>query len=198
MKDSVKILLAVFIMIAVGLALFYDDKTHQKEIASLKEQLAAAQNMVPLQRESVKIHVQDSMREVQVVTSPVIEAELKALRRQLLIDEQLIKDLGLKLKQVDAIQKTSTETKDSVKASFDNSSKVFSYDDSWSHLKFRLRDSTFYYNIRDSLATVVYHEYKHRILWGLIKWGVKGYKVKLVNFNPHSTIRYNTYVKPEK
>lgn len=196
MKDSVKILLAVVIMIAVGFALFYDGKTHQKEIASLKEQLAAAQNMVPLQRESVKIHDQDSMREVQVVTSPVIEAELKALRRQLLKDEQLIKDLGLKLKQVDAIQKTSTETKDSVKASFDNSSKVFSYDDSWSHLKFRLRDSTFYYNIRDSLATIVHHDFKHRFLWW--KWGVKGYKVKVVNFNPHSTIRYNTYVKPEK
>lgn len=196
MKDSIKILFACIIMLTVGFALFYEEKDYKKEIAALKEQLAAAQNQVPLQRDSMRIHDKDSLREVQVVTSPVIEAELKALRRQLLIDEQLIKDLGLKLKQVDAIQKTSTETKDSVKASFDNSSKVFSYDDSWSHLKFRLRDSTFYYNIRDSLATIVHHEFKHRFLWW--KWGVKGYNVKVVNFNPHSTIRYNTYVKPEK
>lgn len=196
MKDSIKILFACIIMLTVGFALFYEEKANKKEIAALKEQLAAAQNQVPLQRDSMRIHDKDSLREVQVVTSPVIEAELKALRRQLLIDEQLIKDLGLKLKQVDAIQKTSTETKDSVKASFDNSSKVFSYDDSWSHLKFRLRDSTFYYNIRDSLTTIVHHDFKHRFLWW--KWGVKGYKVKVVNFNPHSTIRYNTYVKPEK
>ncbi len=196
MKDSVKILLAVVIMVAVGFALFYDGKTHQKEIASLKEQLAAAQNMVPLQRESVKIHDQDSMREVQVITSPVIEAELKALRRQLLIDENLIKDFGLQLKQLDALQKVGSETKDSVKAEYDNSKDVFSYYDRWSDLKFYLQDSTFYYNIRDSLATVVYHEYKHRFLWW--RWGIKGYKVKVVNFNPHTTIRYNTYVKPEK
>lgn len=196
MKDSVKILLAVVIMVAVGFALFYDGKTHQKEIASLKEQLAAAQNMVPLQRESVKIHDQDSMREVQVITSPVIEAELKALRRQLLIDENLIKDFGLQLKQLDALQKVGSETKDSVKAEYDNSKDVFSYYDRWSDLKFYLQDSTFYYNIRDSLATVVYHEYKHRFLWW--RWGIKGYKVKVVNFNPHTTIRYNSYVKPEK
>lgn len=197
-KIGLFIAIVTAIIVMAGVANYALRKQYEKEISDLKEQLAAAQNQVPLQRDSMRIHDKDSLREVQVVTSPVIEAELKALRRQLLIDEQLIKDLGLKLKQVDAIQKTSTETKDSVKASFDNSSKVFSYDDSWSHLKFRLRDSTFYYNIRDSLATVVYHEYKHRILWGLIKWGVKGYKVKLVNFNPHSTIRYNTYVKPEK
>lgn len=196
MKDSIKILFACIIMLTAGFALFYSEKANKKEFAALKEQLAAAQNQVPLQRDSMRIHDKDSLREVQVVTSPVIEAELKALRRQLLIDEQLIKDLGLKLKQVDAIQKTSTETKDSVKASFDNSSKVFSYDDSWSHLKFRLRDSTFYYNIRDSLTTIVHHDFKHRFLWW--KWGVKGYKVKVVNFNPHSNIRYNTYVKPEK
>ncbi len=196
MKDSVKILLAVVIMVAVGFALFYDGKTHQKEIASLKEQLAAAQNMVPLQRESVKIHDQDSMREVQVITSPVIEAELKALRRQLLIDENLIKDFGLQLKQLDALQKVGSETKDSVKAEYDNSKDVFSYYDRWSDLKFYLQDSTFYYNIRDSLATVVYHEYKHRFLWW--RWGIKGYKVKVVNFNPHTTIRYNSYIKPEK
>jgi hypothetical protein len=196
MKDSVKILLAVVIMVAVGFALFYDGKTHQKEIASLKEQLAAAQNMVPLQRESVKIHDQDSMRDVQVITSPVIEAELKALRRQLLIDENLIKDFGLQLKQLDALQKVGSETKDSVKAEYDNSKDVFSYYDRWSDLKFYLQDSTFYYNIRDSLATVVYHEYKHRFLWW--RWGIKGYKVKVVNFNPHTTIRYNSYIKPEK
>ena len=196
MKDSVKILLAVVIMVAVGFVLFYDGKTHQKEIASLKEQLAAAQNMVPLQRESVKIHDQDSMREVQVITSPVIEAELKALRRQLLIDENLIKDFGLQLKQLDALQKVGSETKDSVKAEYDNSKDVFSYYDRWSDLKFYLQDSTFYYNIRDSLATVVYHEYKHRFLWW--RWGIKGYKVKVVNFNPHTTIRYNSYIKPEK
>lgn len=166
-------------------------KQYEKEIKELKYELAHAQQYVPLERDTIR----DT---VEVVTAPVITAELKALRKQHIIDEQLIKDLQLKMKQLDAVQTTSIETKDTAQAAYSHNFKVFSYSDDWSHLQFRLQDSTFYYNIRDSLATVVYHEYKHRILWGLIKWGVKGYKVKLVNFNPHSTIRYNTYVKPEK
>ena len=165
----------------------------RKEIKDLKYELAHAQQHVPLERDTVIIHDHDT---VEVVTAPVITAELKALRRQHIIDEQLIEELGLKLKQMDAVQTTVTETRDSVKAEFDHSFRVFSYVDRWSHLQFRVQDSTFYYNIRDSLATVVYHEYKHRFLWW--RWGVKGYKVKIVNFNPHARVTYNRYVMPEK
>lgn len=168
-------------------------KQYEKEIKDLKYELAHAQQYVPLERDSVFIH--DTIP-AEVVTSPVIMAELSALRKQLIIDEEMIKDLGLKLKQMDAVQTTVTETKDSAKADFNHSSKVFSYDDRWSHLQFSLEDSTFYYNIRDSLATVVYHEYKHRFLWW--RWGVKGYKVKIINFNPHAHVIYNRYVMPEK
>ena len=165
----------------------------RKEIKELKYELAHAQQYVPLERDTVILHARET---VEVATSAVITAELSALRRQHIIDEQLIRDLGLKLKQLDAVQTTVTETKDTARAESVSSDRVFSYEDDWSRLQFRLSDSTFYYNIRDSLATVVYHEFKHRFLWW--RWGVKGYKVKVVNFNPHSTIRYNTYVKPEK
>ena len=168
-------------------------KRYEKEIKDLKYELAHAQQYVPLERDSVFIH--DTIP-AEVVTSPVITAELSALRKQHIIDEEMIKNLGLKLKQMDAVQTTVTETKDSAKAEFDHNFKVFSYDDRWSHLKFSLQDSTFYYNIRDSLITVIYHEYKHKFLW--FRWGVKGYKVKMTNLNPHSSIRYNSYVKPEK
>lgn len=193
---KLKTILAIIAMAVVAYVLVHDTKVKDKEIRGLKAELAHAQQFVPMERDTVLIHDHDTVREVQVVTSPVITAELKTLRKQHLIDEQLIKDLELKVKQLDAVQTTSVETKDSIQAEFDHSRKIFSYDDSWSHLQFSLADSTFYYNIRDSLATVVYHEYKHRFLWW--RWGVKGYKVKVVNFNPHSTIRYNHYVKPEK
>lgn len=167
-------------------------KQYEKDISGLKEQLAHAQQFVPLEKDTVYLPGDT----VEVSTSPVIMAELKTLRKQHLIDERIIKDLGLKLKQLDAVQTTVTETKDTARAEYCHNLKIYSYDDRWSHLEFSLSDSTFYYNIRDSLATVVYHEYKHRFLWW--RWGVKGYKVKVVNFNPHSTIRYNQYVKPEK
>lgn len=187
-----KIILLAITGIAMILYSQFRDNSYKKEIKELKHQLAHAQQYVPLERDTVLIH--DTLREV--ATSPVITAELSALREQHIIDEQLIRDLGLKLKQLDAVQTIVTETKDTARAESVSSDRVFSYDDDWSHLKFRLSDSTFYYNIRDSLATVVYHEFKHRFLWW--RWGVKGYKVKMLNFNPHSTIRYNSYVKPEK
>ena len=193
MKDSIKILFACIIMLTVGFALFYEEKAYKKEIAALKEQLAHAQMFVPLDRDTVILSTHDT---VEVVTSSVITAELSALRKQHIIDEQLIKDLGLKLKQLEAVQTTVTETKDTVKADFNDSTKVFSYEDYWSHLEFRPCDSTFYYNIRDSLVTAIHHEYKHKFLW--FRWGIKGYKVKHVNFNKNSRIVYNTYVKPEK
>jgi len=193
MKDSIKILFACIIMLTVGFALFYEEKDYKKEIAALKEQLAHAQMFVPLDRDTVILSTHDT---VEVVTSSVITAELSALRKQHIIDEQLIKDLDLKLKQLEAVQTTVTETKDTVKADFNDSTKVFSYEDYWSHLEFRPCDSTFYYNIRDSLVTVIHHEYKHKFLW--FRWGIKGYKVKHVNFNKNSRIVYNTYVKPEK
>lgn len=193
MKRVIKPILMALIPVAVAaivmILLQCQSNKKDREIDELKEQLAKANVYVPLQRDTIR----DT---VTVATSPIITAELKALRRQLLIDEQLIKDLGLQMKQLDAVQMTSKETKDSIKAEYIKPLKVFKHKDNWSNLQFRLQDTTFYYNIRDSLATIIYHEYKHRFLWW--KWGIKGYKVKVVNFNPHSTIRYNSYVKPEK
>ncbi|MCR5779293.1 MAG: hypothetical protein K6G70_01935 [Bacteroidaceae bacterium] len=181
-------------VIGVAIIVFarYAQEGYKNEIKQLKQQLAHAQIHVPVERDTIMIH--DTLREV--ATSPVIMAELRDLRRQHLIDEETIKALGLKMKQLDAVQTTSFETKDTARAAVVINSSLFSYEDEWSHLEFSLDDSTFYYNIRDSLETVVYHEYKHHLLWW--HWGVKGYKVKILNFNPNSTIRYNTYVKPEK
>lgn len=192
-KIGFYIAIAAAIIVMAKLGNYALRKQYEKEISDLKYQLAHAQMFVPLDRDTIILSTHDT---VEVVTSSVITAELSALRKQHIIDEQLIKDLGLKLKQLDAVQTTVTETKDTVKADFNDSTKVFSYEDYWSHLEFRPCDSTFYYNIRDSLVTAIHHEYKHKFLW--FRWGIKGYKVKHVNFNKNSRIVYNTYVKPEK
>lgn len=180
------------IVIMAKLANYADSKLYEKEISDLKYKLAHAQIHVPVEPDTIMIH--DTLREV--ATSPVIMAELRDLRRQHLIDEETIKALGLKMKQLDAVQTTSLETKDTARAAVVINSSLFSYEDEWSHLEFSLDDSTFYYNIRDSLETVVYHEYKHHFLWW--RWGVKGYNVKIINFNPNARVKYNRYVKPEK
>jgi hypothetical protein len=153
-KIGLYIAIVVAIIVMAGGGNYALRKQYEKEISDLKYQLAHAQMFVPLDRDTVILSTHDT---VEVVTSSVITAELSALRKQHIIDEQLIKDLGLKLKQLDAVQTTVTETKDTVKADFNDSTKVFSYEDNWSHLEFRPCDSTFYYNIRDSLVTAIHH-----------------------------------------
>ena len=188
-KPALWALVPVLLAAVVMMLLQCRENRKEKEIAMLKEQLAAAQTSDPLQRDTIR----DT---IEVVTAPVITAEMKALQQQHAIDQGMIRDLGLRIKQLEAVQTTVTVTEDSTKAQFDHNYKVFSSTDRWSSLRFRLQDSTFYYNIRDSLVIVVYHEYKHRFLWW--RWGIKGYKVKAVNYNPHSTIIYNRDIKPEQ
>lgn len=193
-RIAFQIIIPLVLLCAAFAHAHWQSTGYERQIRQLKSELAHASIYVPLERDTVKIPGDTVYREA--VTSKVIQAELADLRRQHLIDEELIKALGLRLKQLEAVQTTVTETRDSVKAEVvSHNNKVFSYSDRWSALRFSLQDSTFYYNIRDSLATLVHREYKHRFLWW--RWGVKGYKVTLINYNPHSRITYNTYVKPD-
>ncbi len=182
---------AIIVAIAAGHSWWQSDK-YEREIRSLKIDLAHASIHVPLERDTITLPG-DTVK-IEVATSKVIRAELEDLRKQHLVDADLIKAMGYKIDQLEAAQTTVVETRDSARAE-SVSNKVFSYIDGWSNLQFNLQDSTFYYNIRDSLKTTVFREYKHRFLW--FRWGTKGYKVKIMNFNPHSKVLYNTYIVPE-
>lgn len=158
----------------------------KEEKERMSVQLAHAR--IPLQRDTIR----DSFP---VVTQTVVEVVPKRMKEALAEQEQTIKDLKLKMKQLEAAQTTTIETSDTVQAEYQPRDSCYYYSDQWVDLSLRLNDTTFYYNIRDSLATYVYREYKHRFLWW--RWGTKGYKVKVVNFNPHATVIYNAYVKAE-
>lgn len=156
------------------------------DVSRLSVELSHA--CIPLQRDTIH----DS---IEVVTQVVVEVVPKKMKEALEADRELIKDLNLKVRQLEAMQTMVTETKDSAQADSHND-LVFSYSDRWSDLKFSLKDSTFYYNIRDSLSTLVYREYRHHFLFW--RWGTKGYRLKIVNFNPHTKVTYNRYVKVGK
>ena len=167
---------------------------HKSVVASLTDranrlsvQLAHAQ--IPLQRDTIR----DS---VEVVSQVVVEVVPKKMKEALAADEQLIKDLRLKVRQLEALQTTTIETSDTTPAHHDAGDSLFYYSDQWADLQLSLKDSTFYYNIRDSLATVINRQYRHRFLWW--RWGTKGYEVKIVNFNPHAHVIYNRYIKAGK
>lgn len=157
----------------------------KKENERLRQELARQQQYVPLKKDTIH----DS---VEVVTQKIIEVERI---KEVLTDEDrvLLKDAGIAAKELLSLQKMGTETKDSVTLEKKDSTEdaPLYYKDAWAEFEFNNRKLK--YSVRDSLAIAVKQEFKHRFLWW--KWGVKGYEVKAVNFNPHSTIRYNTYIK---
>ena len=159
----------------------------KKEIELLREELARQQQYVPLERGTIR----DS---VKTITQKVVEVERI---KEVLSDEErkLIKDFGIKVNELETLQKTGIETKDTVPMEKKDSTEnaPFIYKDAWA--EFEYRDNRLAYSIRDSLAIAVEREYRHKLLWW--KWKVKGYNVKVANFNPHTNIRYNTFVKRE-
>lgn len=183
--DLLLTLVAFILFLFVVAMLTSCDRALRKENERLREELAKQQQYVPLERDTIH----DS---IEVVTQKVIEVEKikEVLSKE---DKQLIKDLGMKVKELESLQKTGIETRDTVilieKDSTDNSPLV--YHDAWTDIEYLDRKLT--YAMRDSLAIALKREYKHRFLF--IKWGTKGYDVKIVNFNPHSSVKYNTFVK---
>ena len=177
------------IVAAVGvLLLFGCNGRLKKENELLRRELALVQKYVPLQR----VTIRDT---VEVVTQKVVEVEKvkSALTKE---ERELLKDLGLKVRELESLQQTGIVTKDTVwlvrKDSTDGSPLV--YHDAWTDIEYR--DKRMVYAMRDSLAIALRKEYKHRFLF--FRWGTKGYEVKVANFNPHSSVRYNTFVKKRR
>lgn len=139
--------------------------------------------------------VSDTIRDtVRVATSPVVTVERGTFKHNL-ADKALLNDLDLRAQQVERWQKTGTAVADTVRMKQATDSLSFTYVDRWAnfYLSMKPPDTTLVYSIRDSVTTVVFREYKHRFLWW--KWGAKGYKVKIINFNPHARVLYNQYVR---
>lgn len=177
--------------LAVAALLCWLEMSKVAELQSKNNRLSVelAHARIPLQRDTIR----DS---IEVVTQVVVEVAPKSLKDALAEDEQLIRELRLKVKQLEALQTTTIETSDTTPAHHDADNSLFYYSDQWADLQLSLKDSTFYYNIRDSLSTMVYREYRHHFLWW--KWGTKGYRLKIVNFNPHARVTYNKYIKAGK
>ena len=163
------------------------DRALRKENERLREELARAQQYVPLERDTIR----DT---VEVVTQKIVEVE-KIKNVLTAEDKALLSDLKVKVKELESLQKTGMETRDTVFLAATESQhtgdSTFFFKDAWTEIVLEGRRMT--YSVKDSLAIAVKREYKHKFLWW--KWGVKGYEVKVANFNPHTTIRYNTFVK---
>lgn len=177
------IITLVLAALAIDLLIFCSAKIGKldDENNELKRQVHAMSIAYsPMQRDTIH----DS---VSLISQPVVQIEKSEYKD--LADKQLIKDLKLKIAQITAQHNTVVSTQGTVKLKKD--SNIYTYKDKWTRFTLMPPDSL-KYTITDSIVTFVAREYKHKFLF--FKWGTKGYTVKVLNFNPHSTILYNTYI----
>ena len=186
---------AIFFLILSGIDSSCSSRRLKKENEQLREELARQQAYVPLKRDTIR----DT---VAVVTQQVVEVE--KVKNVLTAEEKaLLKDLQVKVSEIETMQKTAMESAGQVHLAPDTATSggigdsvaVLGYRDEWCNFKYNTLTDDLTFHMKDSLVAVVRRQYKHHFLWW--RWKVKGYELKLVNFNPYSTIHYNTFIQVE-
>lgn len=186
-KKLAVILSFLMVLLTIFASFLIFESRQKKANEALKMQLHQLQlKYSPMQRDTIR----DS---VKLVTQQVMVMD-RGEYKLLAADRKLLEDLNLKLRQVVSDQRVSMVTSDTVKTKRLNS--VYLYSDAWLSLRLDTADSILTYRARDSLQCIVAREYKHKFLWW--RWGTKGYNVKVLNFNPHSTILYNSFIQVNK
>ena len=188
-EDFCKSAVPAFFSLLIAILILFGscDNKYKRENERLREELAKQQQYVPLQRDTIR----DS---IEVVTQKVVEVERikEMLSKE---DKQLIKDLGIKVRDLEALQKIGMETRDTVflQANDSADNDTLFYKDAWTDLEYYQRERKLSLRTRDSIAIAMDGIVRKKFLF--FRWGVKGYRLKTVNFNPNSTIRSNTFVR---
>lgn len=186
-KKLAVILSFLMVLLTIFASFLIFESRQKKANEALKMQLHQLQlKYSPMQRDTIRDSVKLVTQQVMVMN----RGEYKLLAA----DRKLLEELNLKLRQVVSDQRVSMVTSDTVKTKRLNS--VYSYSDAWLSLRLDTADSILTYRARDSLQCIVARQFKHKFLWW--KWGTKGYNVKVLNFNPHSTILYNSFIQVNK
>lgn len=183
------LIVVIFILVLIG---FFCCENRENRL--LKSQIRDLQ--VQLAESSQKVDTFTIRDSIMVWKERIVEVD-KTDYKKLLSDRELIKDLQLKVSQLESENRTLLSTRDTVVLHAINDS-VFSYSDKWCTfvLVNRNDERVLDWEVRDSLTTYVAREYKHKFLWW--RWGTKGYNVYIVNHNPKCKVEYNKYIKIKK
>lgn len=174
----------ISVILAIMACCWLFDRRQRQTEQELRQQLNQLKlEFAPAKRDTIR----DSLT---TITQQVLQMQDREYRLKA-ADRELLRDLNLRLNQVTAEQRTGTVAADTVKAS--RHSSLYTYSDPWLSFRLNTEDSILTYRARDSLQTIVYRQYRHKFLWW--RWGTRGYDVKVINFNPHSRISYNSYIQ---
>lgn len=176
-------LMALTVIAIVKLKGAWDDQN--MEIRRLQTELAHAQ--IPLKRDTIR----DS---IPVARQKVVTVDRTDYKKQL-ADRQLIKDLQLRIADLESENQQLLETAGQVTLQPAGTNSVLEYHDRWADFTYAVDSQKLDYQVRDSIAAFIERVPKHKFLW--FRWGTKGYNVNYVNFNPNSTIKSARYISIE-
>lgn len=177
------IITAVFIALLSGVAFLL-----RQNKALRMEAKRQAGNVSTLMEDAKKYKIRDSLNVLSVSALRLTVDELKKYRAD---DAKLIKELKLRPKDVQYITYTETVTRDSL-VYVPGPDSCFHYRDKWLSVDACLRDSSIVVQSRDSIVQVIHAVYKHRFLWW--RWGLKGVRQEVVNFNPNASLSFTNAI----
>lgn len=179
--------ITAILLIGFSIMVDSDNRRMKDEIKGLRNELA--HTSIPMQRDTIR----DS---IPVIKQTVITIDKTDYKKQI-ADRQLIKDLQLRVAQVESENQMllAIHGQAQLVASTD-SDTLLCYHDKWCDFLYNVPQQTLNYTITDSVTTIVSRIYKHKFLW--LRWGTKGYQLHIVNYNPHSSVKYNRYIKVER
>lgn len=191
MKKSIIIGLIILTML-VSISVLWNMYSTEKE-----ERERQQSNVEILNSDIKRYKVRDSLNIASVEALNYTVDELKKYRAD---DLRLINDLKIKNKNLESLTKVTTYTTDTIYKDHwhpaANNPNCLEYSDKWATITACFKDSTVAYSLRDSLDIAVSRVPKHKFLWW--RWGTKGYKINVVNFNSRSSVEYVEYILVRK
>ena len=148
---------------------------------ALKEKKRIEENQTTLMTSLNNFKFRDSLNAVENGRLKLNLSELKELREA---DFKLIKELKLRPKDVETITKVKVVTRDSI--IFQLKDSCINYESEWTKVSGCIGD-TLSIETSDSIAFIAHKEYKHKFLF--FRWGLDRAKVKIINFNPRSSVK---------
>ena len=148
---------------------------------TLKEKERFEANQTTLMTSLNNFKFRDSLNAVENGRLKLNLSELKELREA---DFKLIKELKLRPKDVETITKVKVVTRDSI--IFQLKDSCINYESEWTKVSGCIGD-TLSIETSDSIAFIAHKEYKHKFLF--FRWGLQRAKVKIINFNPRSSVK---------
>ncbi len=148
---------------------------------TLKEKERFEANQTTLMTSLNNFKFRDSLNAVENGRLKLNLSELKELREA---DFKLIKELKLRPKDVETITKVKVVTRDSI--IFQLKDSCINYESEWTKVSGCIGD-TLSIETSDSITFIAHKEYKHKFLF--FRWGLERAKVKIINFNPRSSVK---------